>query len=80
MEYLFIVGAVFGALAIGSVLGYFARRTIAKKQVGTVEAKLNNLISQAKTEARETLFNAKEKAAQILEEAEKAERERRRQV
>ena len=80
MEYLFVIGAVFFALAVGSLLGYFARRTIAKKQVGTVEAKLNNLISQAKNEARETLFNAKEKAAQILEEAEKAERERRIQL
>jgi len=77
---LITVGVVVGGLIVGSVLGYYARQTIAKKQVGTIEAKLNKLITDAKNEAKETLFKAKEKASQVMEETEKIERERQSQL
>ena len=77
---LLLMGAVVGGLVVGSTLGYFARQTIAKKQVGTIEAKLNKLITDAKTEAKETLFKAKEKSTKLLAEAEKIERERNSQL
>lgn len=63
-------------LAVGSVLGYFARQTIAKKQAGTLEAKLTKLVEDAKKEANDILFQAKEKSVSILEEVKKEEKER----
>ncbi|PIW76629.1 MAG: ribonuclease Y [Candidatus Portnoybacteria bacterium CG_4_8_14_3_um_filter_40_10] len=80
MDYLGYIIAIVMALAVGSFLGYLARQTIAKKQLGTVESKLNKMIEEAKQEAKETLFKAKDKAVQIIEEAEKQERERKMQL
>jgi len=69
-----LIGTLAGALATGSVLGYYTRQTIAKKQAGTIEAKLTKLISEAKEEAKVTVLSAKEKAAKLLEEAKDQER------
>ncbi len=76
---IFIV-TIIGTLVVGSILGYYTRQTIAKKQAGTIEAKLNKLVGQAKDEAKETLLRAKEKANKILEEVKAAERERQKQL
>ncbi len=74
------VGAIVGTLIVGSILGYHTRQTIAKKQAGTIEAKLNKLISEAKNEAKEKIIKAKEKATQILEEVKTQERDRQKQL
>lgn len=74
------IGIIVGTLAVGSTLGYYTRQTIAKKQAGTIESKLNKLIGQAKDEAKETLLKAKEKANKILEEIKAQERERQKQL
>jgi ribonuclease Y len=47
------------ALGIGSVLGYYARQSIAKKKLGTVDQKLQALINQAKDKAAAILEAAK---------------------
>jgi len=73
---IFYIGIIVGILIVGSVLGYYTRQTIAKKQAGTIEAKLNKLISQARQEAKETLLKAKEKSSKLLEEAKEDERTR----
>ncbi|MAF20922.1 MAG: ribonuclease Y [Parcubacteria group bacterium] len=73
-------GTVVGTLIVGSVLGYYTRQTIARKQSGTIEAKLTKLISQAKDEAKETLISAKEKANKVLEQIKGQERDRQRQL
>lgn len=73
-----IVG--FGALALGSILGYYARQSIAKKQAGTIEAKLQKKISEAKEESETLLSEAKNKANRILEQTKKEEDERRNQL
>ena len=39
------------ALVVGSVLGYYARQSIAKKQAGTLEAKLQKKVLKAKQDA-----------------------------
>jgi len=70
------IGTTVGTLIVGSVLGYYTRQTIAKKQAGTIEGKLNKLISQAKEEAKETLLQARDKSNKILEEAKGQEREK----
>ena len=74
------IGTIVGTLIFGSFLGYYTRQTIAKKQAGTIESKLNKLISQAKDEANETVSKAKERANKILEEIKDQERERHKQL
>jgi len=64
------------ALAMGSVLGYFARRTIAKKQINSIEEKLSRLTETAKHEAQETILRARSRAVKILEEVKKEEKQR----
>ncbi len=66
------------ALAAGSVLGYFARQSIAKRNLATIEGKLQKLVSQAKLEAETILFEGKAKAQRLLETTQK-ETERARQ-
>ena len=69
-----------GSLVIGSVLGYYARQTIAKKQINTAEARLDKLISDAKQEAKEIIISAKSKAVKALEDVKKYEREQQNQL
>ncbi len=70
-----MVGVV--ALAIGSVLGYYARQSIARRNYRTIEAKIQKKISQAKTQSEEILATAKKEANQILETTKKETDERR---
>lgn len=70
-----LVGIV--SVAIGVVLGYYARQSIARRDYDTLEAKIQKRISQTKTETGTLLAQAKEKASQILEKA-KAEADARR--
>ncbi len=68
------------ALAVGSVLGYVARQSIAKKQAGTIEQKLQQRISQTRSEAEQILSQAKEKAAKIVSISQKEETGRRQEL
>ena len=72
---IFLIIAV-GALILGSVLGYFARQSIAKKQANTIEAKLHKRISQVKKEAEELNRKAQERARRILEKAKRETEQR----
>ncbi len=69
-QFILILIGVF-TLAIGSVLGYFARQSIARKRADTIETTLQKKISQVKKEADEITSKAREKAVQIFEEAKK---------
>ncbi len=73
-----IVGVV--ALALGTVLGYYARQSIAQKQKGTIEQILQKRISQAKTEVETILSQAKEKASRTIAAAEREEAARRQEI
>ncbi len=66
-----------GSLIVGSILGYYARRSIAKRQAKTVEAKVDKLIGEAKKEASDIIFKAKEKAIKALDELKREEQRRR---
>ena len=68
------------SLSVGSVLGYFARQSIAKKQLGTAEGKMNKMVEEARAEAEETLLASKKKAVEVLEEAKKEEKKRQEQI
>ena len=49
-QYTLLIASL-AALVVGSVLGYYARQSIAKKQAGTLEAKLQKKVLKAKEEA-----------------------------
>ena len=65
------------SLCFGSMLGYFARQSIAKKQAGTLEQKIQKRISEARDQAKAIAEEAKEKAYSILESAKKEQEKRR---
>ena len=77
---IYLVGIIIATSIIGAILGYYTRQTIAKKQAGSIEDKLNKLVTQAKEEAKETLLAAKEKSGKILEEIKGYEREKQKQL
>jgi uncharacterized protein (UPF0333 family) len=68
------------SLAVGSVLGYLTRQSIAKKQLGTAEGKVNKMLTDAEAQAQSTLLEAKNKAVEALEEVKKDEKKRQEQI
>ncbi len=64
-----IIGVI--SLFIGSVLGYYARQSIARKQKGTLEAKIQKQISRAKSQSEKIISDAKAEALKILESTKK---------
>jgi ribonucrease Y len=75
---LLLVGIL--ALSAGSVLGYLARQSIAKKQLDTAEGKVNKMVKDAESQAQEVLLVAKKKAVDVLEEVKKEEKKRQDQI
>lgn len=80
MDQTFLVAIGFATLAFGAFLGYFARQSIAKKQKGTIEAKLAKKIEQTKQEAQEIISQAKNKADGSIAQAQNEVAERRREL
>ncbi len=64
-QFIFLLISI-GCVVIGSVLGYYARQSIAKKRAGTIEAKLQKKISQVKNESETILKEARKKAERIV--------------
>ena len=76
---------IFGAIGIallgaGIGLGYYIRQLVAQKRKSSIEARLKKLIEDSKVEAKEILFDAKEKAAKTAEETKIEEKERHSQM
>ncbi len=55
--------------ALGAVLGYYARKSIARRKIGTIEEKLHQKIQQAQEQADQILEKAKHQAQELLEKA-----------
>src|SRR4030042_3671993 len=70
-----VVGMV--ALGVGSILGYYARQSIAKRNYRSIEARLQKKVDQARAESETLLSQAKEKALQTIEATQKEEAQRR---
>jgi ribonucrease Y len=68
------------ALAVGSMMGYYARQTIAKKQLHTAEGKATKIVDDAEKNSQEILIESKKKAVDILEQAKKKEQDRENQI
>jgi len=65
-----LLTGIFG-LIFGSILGYYARQSIARKRRDVIETTLQKKILQAKKEADDIISQAKEKSSQLLEETKK---------
>ena len=72
-----LVAGVF-SLVIGSIFGYFARQSIAKRRTGTIEQKLQKKVKEAEEKREEIILGAKTQAEGIASTT-KAEEEQRRQ-
>ena len=68
------------SLAIGAILGYYARQSIAKRDWKTIEAKIQKRIQKAQKEGSAILSRAEEKVSRIFEEGKRDEINRRRTV
>ena len=75
-----VAGVVALAILGGGIGGYFIRRFIAKKQVDSIEAKAEKIISEAKSRSQEFLISAKEKGLKMVEDAKNEERQRQAEI
>jgi ribonuclease Y len=75
-QIIFLFVGIIG-LAVGSILGYYARQSIAKRNYHSIEAKLQKKVIQAKQDSEALVSQANEKALQIIEAAQKEENQRR---
>lgn len=60
-----------GIAAVGAVLGYFARQTMAKRELSTAEGQAAKMVEEARKKAADVLLEAKEKSVGILDDAKK---------
>ncbi len=77
---IWIVPTGFIALALGAVLGYIARQSIARKKADKIEVTLQKKIAQVKKEAEETISKANTKATEIIKKANKDVESQRREL
>ncbi|MDP2930303.1 MAG: Rnase Y domain-containing protein, partial [bacterium] len=80
MSQLFYVIIAVLALAIGAVSGYLARQSIARKKIGTIEEKLQKMVSQAKIESDNIISEARNKAQKHIETVQKETEQRRQEI
>lgn len=65
---------------MGLAAGYFIRQTVAKRQVDSAEQKIKNWLEESKSQAKEVVLDAKERAAKLLEEVKGEEKSRKLQL
>ena len=76
MDYLILLFIGILLLSLGSVLGYYARQSIARKKVGTIEETLKKRLDETKKRQEKILAEATENAREIIEKAKKEVNER----
>jgi len=64
---IFIVAVI--GLGIGAFIGYLARKRWAQNRKDSIEAKIENIIAEAKTKQKDILLKAQDKSIKILEES-----------
>lgn len=69
-----------GLAVVGIAIGYLSRFWVAKRSQGSLEQKTKKELEAANAQAKEALVAAKEKAASIIADAQKEERERREEL
>jgi ribonucrease Y len=71
---------VLPALFIGLAVGYIVRHTLVSRQAASAEQTIKKQLEESSSQAKKVILNAQEKAAHILEEIKKEERERKSQL
>lgn len=69
MSDLFVYAGLAACLLGGFVVGYFTRKQWAKNRRGTIEARIEKLIVDAKTKQKEIVMAAQDKALKVFEES-----------
>ena len=80
MNQLTLLTAGIISLTVGTILGYYARQSIAKRDWKTIEAKIQKRIQKAVKDSEGILSRSKEKAFSILKKAKREEEDRRRRL
>lgn len=62
-------------MILGVILGYFIRRQVASRRASSIEERLKKQTEEAKAKSKEIILEAQEKAAALLEEIKKEEKE-----
>ncbi len=75
---LLIVGII--GLVAGTFLGYFARQSIAKKQIGTLEERIQKRTAEAQKQAETIVARANQQSSEILKKARQEEEQRRKEL
>ena len=78
MLYPILIGLA--TLVFGLIVGYFARKVWAAKQIDTAEAKLHTLIQQTKNKQKEMLMEARDKSIKLIADAKREAESRRREL
>lgn len=68
------------ALAVGLAVGYVVRQTLVSKQAASVEQKIKQQLEESRSKSKGLILEAQEKAASILEEIKREEKERKVQL
>lgn len=63
-------------LVVGAIIGYFVRQVIVAGQANSAEQKIKNWLEEAKSQAKEVVLDAKDRAARLLEEVKNEEKTR----
>ncbi|HLD60744.1 MAG TPA: ribonuclease Y [Patescibacteria group bacterium] len=74
-----LVGAALSG-GIGIAVGYFLRKKIAQAQANSLEARAEQMLTEAKTKQQGIILEAKEKAVQVIDEAKREEQRMRNDV
>lgn len=78
----YIIAAIIMAAGTGAgaAFGYFLRKKIAQAQANSIEAKADKILTEAKTQQQTIVLQGKDKAAQIVDEAKKEEKQLRQEM
>ncbi len=80
MDQIIIIAiAGFISLALGCIIGYYTRQSLAKQRAGSLEAKLVKKVQETKEETEKLVKDAKTQSSKILAESQKEIDERRRE-
>ncbi len=71
-----IILYIVAGLLVGTFSGYLIRKSIVSKQASSAEETIKKQLEEGRTKAKEVILEAQEKAASILEDIKKEERER----
>lgn len=77
---LIVIAILLASLGAGVAVGYFLRKKIAQAQVNSLEAKAEQILTEAKNKQQSLILEAKEKAVQFLSDAKKEEQKQRQEL